>query len=62
MHRLLKVSEVSSLLGLHLLTVYQMIRRGDIESVRVGSRGVRISEKTLEEWLKERSKRNVAKA
>jgi len=49
--RLLKIEEVARITGEHLQTVYRRVREGEIVSIKVGKRGLRISEKTLTDWL-----------
>ena len=49
--RLLKIREVAEILNLGNSTVYQLIRRGDLPSVRFG-RAVRIRPVDLEKFVK----------
>ena len=49
----LKPSEVAEALAVSRGTVYEMIRRGEIPSIRMG-RNVRVPRKALERWLVER--------
>ena len=49
--RLLKVPEVSNALGVHDMTVYLMIRRGEIAALKVGKRALRIPEAELQRWI-----------
>ena len=51
--RLLTVDEVAERLGVHRITVYRRIARGDIPAVRLGGHGapLRVDADELERWL-----------
>ena len=51
MDRLMKIKEVAGLIGEDPATVYKRVRSGEITSIRVGRRGVRITESELCRWL-----------
>ena len=50
---LLRIPEVCSRLGLGRSTVYELIRRGDLPTIRIG-RAVRVPTAGLETWIAER--------
>jgi excisionase family DNA binding protein len=51
---LLRVEEVARMLGLARSTIYLLIERGELPSVRIG-RAVRVHSARLESWLDEQS-------
>lgn len=53
---LLTVSEVASVMRVSNMTVYRLIKRGDLAAVRVGH-GYRIRQNEVERYLGERSVR-----
>lgn len=52
--RYLKVIEVAKYLGIGRSQAYELIMRGDIPSVRIGERTLRVSLDALEKWASER--------
>ncbi len=54
MKRLLTVTEVASDLRVSKMTVYRLIKRGNLPAVRVG-RGYRIKAQTVEQYLTKES-------
>jgi excisionase family DNA binding protein len=54
MIQLLKVAEVAERLALARSTVYRMMSKGEIPSVKIGG-SVRVSARALDEWIEERS-------
>jgi excisionase family DNA binding protein len=55
MSRFLTVNEASKFLGVTAVYLYQLVRKGEIPVVRVGSRAIRIKESDLLAWIEERS-------
>lgn len=53
--------EVSEILRLNVLTVYDYIRNGELEAVRLG-RSYRIEEKELQKFIQMHLTKNYAKA
>lgn len=53
--KLLKLCEVSQILGIGRSMAYELIARGELPSVRIG-RCIRVSSESLDEWVKEREK------
>lgn len=47
----LKVIEVAKYLGIGRSQAYELVKRGIIPSVRIGSRTLRVPLKGLEEWV-----------
>lgn len=52
MSKLLKVMEVAELLRISRSLAFQLVQQGDIPSVRIGERALRVSEEALEEYLR----------
>jgi len=52
---LLKLSEVTQILGIGRSLVYELVARGELPSVRIG-RCIRVSSESLERWVKERER------
>jgi excisionase family DNA binding protein len=52
-NRWLKVREVAKLLRTSRATVYRLIRRGELDAVRVSERGLRVGEAALRAYLHE---------
>lgn len=50
--KLYHVHEVAKICDLHLMTVYKLIREGKITAVKLGRRNIRVSEQSLNDWLK----------
>ncbi len=55
---LLRVEEAAEALGLSRSKVYDLIARGEIPSVRVGT-SVRVNSRALDAWLKALAERNA---
>lgn len=49
--RLLTAKEVSNALSLPLASVYELSRRGELPTVRIGGRQVRYSAPAVREWI-----------
>ncbi len=49
--RLLKASEASQLLNIHLMTLYALKRRHEIPFIKIGSRQTRFSRSDLKKWI-----------
>jgi excisionase family DNA binding protein len=56
---LLTRGEVADVLGVSVQTVGRIIARGELETVRVGERFVRIAAKSLERYLQAQEKGGV---
>ncbi len=54
MVQLLKVSELSQLLGVHVVQVYRMVGRGDLPVVKLG-RSLRFRESDITSWIEAHS-------
>ena len=53
MNKIYKVKEAAEKLGVHYITIYNLISRGELEAVRIGrSKGLRITEEALNKFLK----------
>ncbi len=52
---LLKVSEVCALLRLSRPTIHQMCKLGTLRAVKLGPRGTRISQESIDEYLRNTS-------
>jgi excisionase family DNA binding protein len=52
--RMMTVYDVADLLGLHRVTVYEKVSRGEIPHVRIG-RAIRFDREVLERWIAEQS-------
>jgi len=50
--KLLKLSEVTQVLGIGRSLVYELVARRELPSVRIG-RCIRVSSESLEKWVKE---------
>lgn len=59
---LLKVPQVATMLGVSEPTVWRMIRRGELETVRVGARSRRISPAEVEAYERDRAERRAGAA
>lgn len=51
---LLRISEAAAALGIGRSTLYELLARGEIETVKI-NRSVRIPISSLERWVSERS-------
>jgi excisionase family DNA binding protein len=51
---MMTVYDVADLLGLHRVTVYEKVSRGEIPHVRIG-RAIRFDREVLERWIAEQS-------
>jgi excisionase family DNA binding protein len=56
-NRLLRISEVADRLRLKHATVRKLANTGAIESVKLGSRAVRIPSAALEKFIRDRTRR-----
>lgn len=54
------VSEIAKLLKVKKGFVYELIRQGELEAIKLSQRRYRITEKQLEEFIKKHSKNKVA--
>lgn len=57
MERLLRFGEVREVLQISQPTLERMLGRGELPVVRVGDRGVRISERELVRYIQQRTER-----
>jgi len=48
----LTLKEASQFLGLSIPTLYRLGKKGDIELIRVGERGTRVTKVSLDRYLK----------
>jgi excisionase family DNA binding protein len=55
----LRVCEVAERLGLHKATVYRLMSQGEIPSVRIGPRVLRVPSGALQEWATDRALASV---
>jgi len=59
MEALLTVKEVSSMLNIHLNTVYSMVKKGRIPFIKKEGVGIRFRKKDIDKWLEESSYKPV---
>ena len=52
--KLLKPAEVMEVLGIGRSLTYELIASGELPSIRLGKRCVRVSSLALDEWIRER--------
>lgn len=45
------VSKVADILAVSAQHVYELIRRGELAAIKIGARGIRVTRKSLEEFL-----------
>ncbi len=57
--RLLNAQEVAAALNMGLSTVYQLLERGELPSIRIG-RSVRIRPEDLEKFIESKAQRGAA--
>jgi excisionase family DNA binding protein len=57
MQKLLTVKEVSISLYVHPNTIYKLVKKGEIPSLRIKGVGIRFEEEKIKEWVAERSSR-----
>ncbi len=57
--RLLNAQDVAAALKMGLSTVYQLVERGELPSIRIG-RSVRIRPEDLEEFIESKAQRQAA--
>ena len=50
----LKVKEIADMLGLSILTIYEYIKRGEVQAVKLG-RNYRVERKEFEKFIKRHS-------
>jgi excisionase family DNA binding protein len=53
--KLLTVPQVSKVLGIHLMRVYEMVRSGDIPSLRLSPNRIRVKKSELDAWIEQKS-------
>jgi len=49
--KLMRVKEVSGVTGEDVMTTYRRIRAGEIKTIKIGKRGLRVKESELKRWL-----------
>ncbi len=49
--KLLRIKEAAAITGEDVQTMYRRIREGEIMAVKIGTKGLRISEETLKKWI-----------
>lgn len=52
--RLLKIPEVAEVLGVHPATVARLVADGELQAVRVSTRGIRFEPAALQHFIDER--------
>ncbi|MGA2110155.1 MAG: helix-turn-helix domain-containing protein [Syntrophorhabdales bacterium] len=52
--KLLRVPEVSLIMGVHVMTVYLLVRRGELKAIRIGKRSIRVPESEIRRWIEEK--------
>ena len=57
MTNLLTIKEVASRLKMNKFTIYRKVESGELPSVRLGSRAVRVDEKDLNAWIQKRKRK-----
>jgi excisionase family DNA binding protein len=57
----LKASEVAERLNTHITTIYEMCREGELPSIKVGTKAVRIPEAAFEAYLVRREQASPAR-
>ena len=62
MDRLLTVRDVAAKLGVCLDTAYKLISRGKLDAVRIGTRTLRVSPKSLERYIEKQRCANLNEA
>jgi excisionase family DNA binding protein len=55
MDKLLHVIQVSEKLNCSKPTVYKLVEDGELKGIKIGERGLRISKKSLDEFLKRKT-------
>ncbi len=58
---LLNAKKVAALLGIRPWTVYQLVKRGELPAVRIGSRIVRFRRESIENWMTAREAESLAR-
>lgn len=51
MEKLYRVKEIAAITGEDVQTVYRRIREGEISSMTLGKRSIRVTESSLRRWL-----------
>lgn len=54
-HQFLTVKQASRLLQIGINQVYELVRQGQIQCIRLGAHSIRIPRAALEQWAKERT-------
>jgi len=52
--KLLNLKEAADQMGVHKMTVYRMVKRGDIPSFRIGKKNIRVSQTDVEDYIQTR--------
>ncbi len=53
--KLLRAGEASSILGIHVLYLYRLVKEGEIVPIRIGKRGLRFRESEIYRWIEAKS-------
>jgi len=59
---LLNAKKVAELLGIRPWMVYQLVKRGELPTVRIGSRIVRFRLESIEDWITEREAASLSRS
>jgi excisionase family DNA binding protein len=57
---LLNAKKVAALLGIRPWTVYQLVKRGALPAIRIGTRIVRFRRESIEKWMVDREAESLA--
>lgn len=52
MPKMLRAAEVAALLGIHIMSVYRLSQTGELQAIKIRSRGIRFYESEVERYLK----------
>lgn len=55
--RLLPMAEVAKILGINVRRAYEMARKGQLPTATVGDRGVRVSQRRLDEYIRKQERK-----
>lgn len=52
--KLIRLKDAADQMGVHRMTVYRMVQRGDIPSFRIGQKSLRVSQEDIEDYIQKR--------
>jgi len=52
--KLLSLKDAAGQMGISRMTVYRMVRRGDIPSFRIGQKSLRVSQEDVNDYVQKR--------